>query len=197
MLRRRSKSDPCFPRGPTFVWGERRQCLVPRCRWGCELPAIRTYLCHQDPVDGQCKIPHFWPEGSENTGFMIAISGPMGTWSFSLAISKPGTISRREDLFPKWAGELCYDFLPRALWTTEQLSRKLQAGSGVGGAPPDGAVSRSGIAAPRLEALYVTMPVALAVNPSMGSVASKIQRGSTKPALLSSSGNYIWNSSCS
>lgn len=37
---------------------------------------------------------------------------------------------------------------------------------------------------PRLEALYVTMSVAGSVNPSMGSVASKIQRGSTKPALL-------------
>ena len=37
---------------------------------------------------------------------------------------------------------------------------------------------------PRLEALCVTVSVAGAVNPSMGSVASKIQRGSTKPALL-------------
>lgn len=84
MLRRRSKSDLCFRRGPSFGGGprERRQCLVPRCRWGCELPAIRTYLCHQDPVDGQCKILHFWSEGSENTGFMIGISGPVGTWSF-------------------------------------------------------------------------------------------------------------------
>lgn len=88
-------------------------------------------------------------------------------------------------------------FFPELYGPHSTFPKNFKLGQGVEGAPPDGAVSCSGIPAPRLEALYVTMSVAGAVNPSMGSVASKIQRGSTKPVLLSSSGNYIWNRSCS
>ena len=43
-----------------------------------------------------------------------------------------------------------------------------------------------------LEALYITMSMAGAVPPSMGYIASKSQRGSTKLVLLSSSRNHIW-----
>lgn len=120
---------------------------MPRCSCPGNVSSLLTELT--------CAFRIWWTviaKGSENTGFMRGISGTMALRVSTGPSSKLGAVSGREELFPKRAGGLCYDFLPRPLCSIPSSPGTSSWVKGSEGLAPDGAVSCSRLPAPRLRA---------------------------------------------